>query len=63
MRIRLDPESCQGHGRCYTLAPALFDSDDLGHCVLLMDEVPAGREDEARTGVDNCPEQALSLED
>ncbi len=62
MRIRLDTEACQGHGRCYTLAPALFDSDDLGHCVLLVDEVPAGREDEARNGVDNCPEQALSIE-
>ena len=63
MRIRLDTDACQGHGRCYTLAPALFDSDDLGHCVLLVDKVPAGREVEARTGVDNCPEHALTLED
>ena len=62
MRIRLDTEACQGHGRCYTLAPTLFDSDDLGHCVLLVEEVPAGLEDAARTGVDNCPEQALTLE-
>jgi ferredoxin len=62
MRIRLDTGACQGHGRCYTLAPTLFDSDDLGHCVLLVDEVPAGHEDEARTGVDNCPEHALTLE-
>jgi ferredoxin len=62
MRIRLDTDACQGHGRCYTLAPTLFDSDDLGHCVLLVDEVPAGHEDEARTGVDNCPEHALTLE-
>ncbi len=63
MRIRLDTELCQGHGRCYTLAPDLFDSDDLGHCVLLVDEVPAGLEDDARNGVDNCPEHALALED
>jgi ferredoxin len=62
MRILLDTEVCQGHGRCYTLAPTLFDSDDLGHCVLLVDEVPAGHEAEARTGVDNCPEHALTLE-
>jgi ferredoxin len=62
MRVRLDTELCQGHGRCYTLAPELFDSDDLGHCVLLVDEVPAGLEDQARTGVDNCPEHALTLE-
>jgi ferredoxin len=63
MRVRLDTELCQGHGRCYTLAPALFDSDDLGHCVLLVDEVPPGHEDEARNGVDNCPEHALTLDD
>jgi ferredoxin len=63
MHIRLDADRCQGHGRCYVLAPDLFDADDYGHCVLLVDEVPAGREDDARTGVDNCPEQALALED
>jgi len=62
MRIRLDPDQCQGHGRCYTLAPGLFDADDFGHCVLLVDEVPAGLEEAARDGVDNCPEHALSLE-
>ena len=61
MRIVLDADRCQGHGRCYSLAPDLFDSDDLGHCVLLVSEVPEGREADARNGVDNCPEQALTL--
>jgi len=63
MRIRLDTERCQGHGRCYSLAPDLFDSDDLGHCVLLVDEVPQGREQGAKSGVENCPEQALTIEE
>jgi ferredoxin len=63
MRIRLDQEACQGHGRCYTLAPDIFDSDDLGHCVLVQAEVPADREEAARNGVENCPEQALSIEE
>jgi ferredoxin len=62
MRVRLDTELCQGHGRCYTLAPELFDSDELGHCVLRVEDVPADREADARNGVDNCPEHALSLE-
>ena len=44
------------------LAPDLFDADDVGHCVLLVDEVPTGAEDDARNGVDNCPEQALAIE-
>jgi ferredoxin len=63
VHIRLDVDRCQGHGRCYVLAPDLFDADDYGHCVLLVDEIPAGREEDARTGVENCPEQALALED
>ena len=62
MRLRLDTERCQGHGRCYMLAPDLFDADDVGHCVLLVDDVPADKEDDARNGVENCPEQALALE-
>lgn len=63
MRITFDPDRCQGHGRCYSLASDLFDSDDFGHCLLLVDEVPEGREDDARSAVENCPEQALALED
>jgi ferredoxin len=62
VRITLDADRCQGHGRCYVLAPQLFDADDYGHCVLLVDEVPDGSEDDARSGVENCPEQALTLE-
>jgi ferredoxin len=63
VKIRLEADLCQGHGRCYSLAPDLFDSDDLGHCVLLVEDVPADREQDARIGVDNCPEQALVIEE
>jgi ferredoxin len=63
MRIRLDSDACQGHGRCYSLAPDIFDADDFGHCVLLTAHVPTEREHDARSAVENCPEQALFLED
>ena len=61
MRLSVDESRCTGHGRCYSLAPELFDSDERGHSVVLHEEVPAGLEDQARTAVDNCPESALSL--
>ena len=61
MRIVLDEQRCQGHGRCYSLAPDLFDADERGHCVLLAEIVPEGREAAAARGVDNCPELALTL--
>jgi ferredoxin len=62
MRIILDEERCQGHGRCYSVAPDLFDADDRGHCVLLVDTVPEGREAAAVSGVENCPELALTIQ-
>ena len=64
MRLRLDHERCQGHGRCYALAPELFESDDEGYAVLRGDgEVAPGLERQARLAVDNCPEYAIELED
>ena len=42
MRIRVDPEKCQGHNRCCSLAPDLFDVDDYGMSHALNDgNVPA----------------------
>ena len=64
MRLRLDNEKCQGHGRCYALAPDLFESDEEGYSVLKVDgDVPAGSEGAAQLAVDNCPEFAITLED
>ena len=34
-RLEIDLERCTGHGRCYALAPKLFDADDYGHAVLV----------------------------
>ncbi len=64
MRVRIDGERCQGHNRCYALAPELFDVDDFGQAVVLGDgTVPAELEHKARLAVANCPEYAISLDD
>jgi ferredoxin len=63
VRIRLDVEACTGHGRCYTLAPDLFEPDERGHCIVLATEVDAEATDRAATAVANCPEHALSIAD
>jgi ferredoxin len=64
MKITLDSSKCQGHGRCYALAPDLFDSDDLGQAVLLLSsaDVPPELEAAAQLAADNCPEYAIVLE-
>jgi ferredoxin len=61
MRIQIDSEKCQGHNRCYALAPELFDVDDYGAALVLHHGiVPAGLEDKARLAIANCPEYAIS---
>jgi ferredoxin len=64
VKIILDADRCTGHGRCYSLAPELFDSDHEGHSVVLApgDEVPADLEPQARLAIENCPEDCISLE-
>ena len=62
MRVRIDPDRCQGHGRCYDLAPDLFAEDEDGYGTVIGDgPVPADREDDARLAVANCPEQAIDV--
>ena len=64
MRVVVDTEKCQGHNRCYALAPELFDVDDYGTAVVIGDgTVRAGLEDKAKLAVANCPEYAISIED
>ncbi len=62
MKIFLDTEACVGHGRCYALAPEVFGPDDMGHCEILVAEPNPDQQEAARTGVSNCPEDALRIE-
>jgi ferredoxin len=62
MRVHVDPERCQGHNRCYALAPELFDVDDLGFATEVGDgHVAPEHEEQARLAVANCPERAIEL--
>ena len=64
MKMHLDSEKCQGHGRCYSLAPDLFDCDDLGTAIVVV----AGELDDeqlakAQLAAGNCPEFAITIGD
>jgi ferredoxin len=62
MQVSVDGEKCQGHNRCYALAPELFDVDDFGQSVVIGDgSVPPELADKARLAVANCPEFAISI--
>ncbi|MAG03472.1 MAG: ferredoxin [Acidimicrobiaceae bacterium] len=64
VKIKVDRDKCEGHSRCYSLAPDLVDVDDLGNAFELNDGVvPAGLEDRAQLIFDNCPEFAIQLQE
>jgi ferredoxin len=64
VRVQINSERCQGHGRCYDLAPGLFGDDEEGYGAVLGDgTVPAGEEQDARRAALNCPEHAVELEE
>lgn len=62
MKVRVDPEVCQGHGVCHMTAPDLFLlRDEDGQAYVAQDDVPADQEALARLGADSCPERAITL--
>lgn len=60
-KVIVDPEVCSGHGRCYVLAPEVFEADERGHSVVKVAEVDGPLVDKARIGQANCPEGAISV--
>jgi ferredoxin len=61
MRITVDHEACTGHGRCWSLAPEVFEADDDGYCATHEVDVPADLEEQARRAALSCPERAITI--
>jgi ferredoxin len=60
-RVVVDADRCVGHGRCYTLAPEVFDADEVGHAIVLAEDVPGEHETKAADAERNCPEGAITV--
>lgn len=60
-RVSLDTNLCVGHGRCYELAPDIFDEDEAGYCVLLRERISQTLLAQAQNGEANCPEGAIRI--
>jgi ferredoxin len=62
LKIRVDQEKCQGHARCKSQAPELFDLDEYGNAHQRGDgAVPVGLEENAWLARSNCPELAIEV--
>jgi ferredoxin len=64
-KVKVDSEKCQGHNRCYAMAPGVFKVDELGYATPRGDgELKNEKDIElAERAVANCPERAISIED
>jgi ferredoxin len=62
VKVQIDSGLCQGHGRCYDLAPGLFGEDAEGYGRVLGDgAVPPDQEQDGLLAASNCPEYAVQL--
>lgn len=62
-KMLIDLDTCEGHGECVVAAPDLFALDAAGEkAVLLMEDIPPDRLEQARDAVAMCPIAVLRLE-
>ena len=59
--VSVDGKLCVGHGRCYELAPDVFDEDEAGYCVVLRAQISKALLPQAQNGEGNCPEGAIRI--
>jgi ferredoxin len=61
-KVTVDSEKCQGHNRCYAMAPGMFKVDDYGYATPRGDGVLKEEDLElAQRAVENCPERAIDI--
>ncbi|HEX4101008.1 MAG TPA: ferredoxin [Pseudonocardiaceae bacterium] len=60
MRVEVNPDICEGHGQCNAVAPAIYDLNEDGYCLVNSPEVPPDLESQAEHGALACPVQAIT---
>jgi ferredoxin len=63
VKVAADRDVCISAGNCVMSASAVFDQDDDGIVVVLVDNVPDSEEGHVREAVKLCPSQALRITD
>jgi ferredoxin len=63
MKVTVDAERCQGHGRCYAQSPHFQIEDFDGHAYVDDEHVPPDLETSVRMAARGCPERAIVVVD
>jgi ferredoxin len=61
VKVIADRDVCIGAGVCVMSTEVVFDQDDDGIVVVLVDDVPESEEEAARKAVQLCPSGALTM--
>ena len=63
MKANVDKDTCIACGLCPSICPECFDMDDDGKACAIVDEVPQEFLDKAKEAEENCPVDAISIEE
>lgn len=60
MKVVVNPDMCEGHGKCELAAPEVFKLGPDDVSVVLVDDVPDSLKDKVDRAIRLCPRQAIS---
>lgn len=63
MKAKVDREVCIGCELCTTICPEVFEMDDENIAIVIADPVPSAAHDTAQEAKENCPTEAISIEE
>lgn len=62
MKGHVDKDTCIGCGVCPSICPEVFDMDDDGKAVAIVEEIPTTSVDSSKEAEDQCPVNAITVE-
>ena len=63
MRVRVDQELCTGCGLCVEICPEVFEMNDDGLAEAKEKDVPEDLASDAREAAEDCPVEAIIIEE
>jgi ferredoxin len=63
MKVKVDKDLCLGCGICPDICPEVFEMEDDGKAVTKIDEIPPEAENSCRDAAQQCPAEAIKIQD
>lgn len=63
MKVTVDHDRCEGHEKCQSIAPEIFEVRADAYSYVKLDDVPEELRPKVDRAIRLCPRQAISVED